>query len=124
MDIDKGAQDAIEAVSGRLTTAQKTRAKKLSEQYKHVTFNNTPLIDILTDVPKDTVGSNSLDFLKDKVSDPSMLKSSIQSFDHDYINNYMQKDLITNLVSFNTRHVSERDQLRRHIRRPRSYGYI
>lgn len=100
-DIDKGAQAAIEAVSDRLTTAQKTRAKKLSEQYKHITFNNTPIIDILTDVPKDTVGSNSLDFLKDKVSDPSMLKSSIQSFDHDYINNYMQKDLITNLVSFN-----------------------
>jgi len=100
-DIDKKAQESIEAMSGRLTAAQKVRAKKLSEQYKHITFNDVPVIDIITKVPKDTVDSNSLDFLSDKVSDPSMLKSSVQSFDHDYINNFMQKDLITNLVSFN-----------------------
>lgn len=100
-EIDRGAQASIEAVSDRLTTAQKNRAKKMSEQYKNIKINDVPLVDIITQVPPDTVSNNSLDFLKDRVPDPSMVKSAVQSFDHDYINNYMQKDLITNLVSFN-----------------------
>lgn len=100
-EIDTAAKNVIEENKDRLTTAQKNRAIKMSEQYKTIKLDGVPLMDILKEIPDDTIATNKLDFLEDKVPDKSMLKSSVQTFDQDYINKLMNKDLVTNLVSFN-----------------------
>lgn len=101
-DIDTRAANAIKANEDRLTPAQKKRATAMSQAYKNIKFNNRPLIDIIAEVPDDTVGTAKLDFLEDRIVDKTMLKSSVQTFDHEYVTKLMEKDLVTNLVSFNT----------------------
>lgn len=100
-EIDTTAKSVIEENRDSLTPAQRTRALKMSEQYKNIKLDGVKLIDIMKELPDDTIATNKLDFLEDKVPDKTMLKSSVQTFDQDYVKKLMDKDLVTNLVSFN-----------------------
>lgn len=100
-EIDEEAKSIIE-VSTQLTDSQKRKAKELSETYKKIEINGKTIENIIKTVPDDKVNDNALDFLTDEVEDKSMLKSSVQTFEHDYIaKNIFQRDLVTELVSFN-----------------------
>lgn len=100
VDLDRKAKEVIEA-HPELTTAQRARAEKLAVAYKEIKLDDEPLEAILESTPDDSVNENSLDFLADQVEDPSMLNSSVQTFEHDYMTKMFKKDLIAELTSFN-----------------------
>ena len=100
-EIDREAKIVIEN-NTELTDAQKKRVTAFSNNYKSIKVGTQTIEQILQSVPDDTVSTNKLDFLEDAVEDKSMLKSSVQTFEHDYIaKDIFKRDLISELVSFN-----------------------
>lgn len=100
-ELDDAAKAVIEN-DERLTPAQKKRAIDLSQMYKKITINGKALDEILAYTPDDNVSDNKLDFLENEVVDKSMLKSSVATFEHDYISKGMfTKDMVAVMTSFN-----------------------
>lgn len=99
-DIDTASKEIIDNTKG-LTTAQVKKVYKVAEEFKTIQVGNTTVEKLLNSTIDDTISSNDLDFLKDKVMDPSMLKSSVKNFEHEYMTKAFEKDLVSGLVSFN-----------------------
>jgi len=103
-DIDAKAYAVIEQHS-ELTQAQFDHAVKVSQAYHDIIVNHNgksiTVDELLNESPNDTVSSSSLDFLKDQVPDPSMLKSSVANFDTEYMNKFFLRDLVLELTAFN-----------------------
>lgn len=85
-----------------LTPKQKERYKKLSQKYKEVTLNGTPLTKLLTK-PQDLTLSNA-DITEKEIGlnllDKSALSSSISSFDRSYMEKSYDKHMAGVLTSF------------------------
>lgn len=101
-ELDVRAESIIEnAVS--LTDRQKVAVKELSQAYKKITINEKETVEDILLKPVDTsVSEEKLDFLEDEVIDDSMLKSSCAKFEQQYMDKMFQKDLVSELVSFNS----------------------
>ena len=103
-DIDAKAYAVIEQHS-ELTQAQFDHAVRVSQAYHDITVNHNGKIitvdELLNNSPNDEVSVSQLDFLKDQVPDPSMLKSSVANFDTEYMNKFFLRDLVLELTAFN-----------------------
>jgi len=85
-----------------LTPAQKERAKKVARQWKELEVDGIPLEEIINDYNDQSIDDNTLDFMKGELPDESMLKSTVTDFTDSYMKKMFAKDLISNLVSFNS----------------------
>lgn len=101
-EIDEGAKERIEN-DQHLNDYQAEQAKKLADAYKDIKVNGKTIEEIIKEVPDDTVATNTLDFLEDDpdIVDKSMLKSSVATFEHDYMKKLFVRDMVMNLASFN-----------------------
>lgn len=101
-EIDEGAKERIEN-DQHLNNYQAEQAKKLAEAYKNIKIGEQTIEQIIQEVPDDTVATNTLDFLEDDpdIVDKSMLKSSVATFEHDYMTKMFLRDMVMNLASFN-----------------------
>ena len=93
---DKFQEKVIE--NNDLTTKQKERAKVLKNKADGILLDGTSLSELVRQKDPD-IHENDLEFLKDKVPDPSMTKSSVMDFDEIYINKVMKKDIASVLLS-------------------------
>lgn len=98
--LDKVTMETIQA-NDQLTTAQRNRAIALGKAYKTIKVGEQTIEQIIRSTPDDSVSENTLDFLKEDVADESMLKSSVETFEHDYMKKMFKRDLMAELVSFN-----------------------
>ena len=101
-EIDNGAKETIENQQN-LNENQAKHAEEASQAYKTITLDGESIQEILESVPDDSVADNTLSFLQDDpdIVDKSMLKSSITTFEHDYMTKMFKRDLVMNLTSFN-----------------------
>ena len=101
-DVDAKAKEVIES-HPELTAAQTKRAETLSQAYKQIVVPGTDqtVEDMMKSTPDESINPNTLDFLADQVDDPSMLTSSVNTFEKDYMDRMFKKDLVSELVSFN-----------------------
>lgn len=86
----------------RLTPLQKQRMEQIAQEWKEVKLNNVPLKDLVVGTPSTVKTSeNTVDLkgFKEYGGDASMEKSSISSFDEDYLKHSFDKDLASVLVS-------------------------
>ena len=98
--LDKVTMETIQA-NEQLTAAQRNRAINLANAYKSIKVGDQTIEQVIRSTPDDSVSENSLDFLKDDVADESMLHSSVETFEHDYMQKMFKRDLLAELVSFN-----------------------
>ena len=101
-EIDERANTVIEN-DQHLNNYQAEQTKQAANAYKKIVVDGRTVEEIIQDVPDDTVATNELDFLKDDpdIVDQSMLKSSVNTFEHDYMKKMFMRDLVMNLASFN-----------------------
>lgn len=83
-----------------LTPAQKERYKKLSVGYKNIVIGDRTVDKWITQPINDSVEENTLDFLKGTSIDENMLKSSVITMDHQYMEKTFAKDILTVATSF------------------------
>jgi hypothetical protein len=84
-----------------ITPAQQQRAKMLLEKQLNISFSGKTIKEYLLNLDTLSKLSNSkLELPETLVPDRSMLKSSLESFDSDYIQNQMSSDIISSIVSF------------------------
>lgn len=86
-----------------LTKAQKERAVRMSTAWKDLSVNGKTLEAIVSETPDESVDHRELTFLENDpdIVDKSMLESTTDRFDKDYMDKLFWKDLISNMVSFN-----------------------
>lgn len=101
-EIDISAKAKIEE-DPRLTEKQIKQTEQVAQQYKTIKIGEKTIQQIIEEVPDDIVSTNELEFLKDdsEVMDKSMLKSSVATFEHDYMKKMFTRDLMMDLTSFN-----------------------
>ena len=113
--IDHGARDAITAAT-HLTEPQKAAAMKASQVYKTLEIDGIPIIEHLSQATDPPVGDTPLEFLDDKIDDPSMLKSTAINLDKHYLDHVMAKDVAAVLAQGATHgmflvHVEHKDEV-------------
>jgi hypothetical protein len=103
--IDQESEKVIEFYPD-ITPPQIQRFKKLSQNYKSIKTDSkgTTVQELLTTPMSTTIDNSKIESqdLKELVTDPSMLKSSIVNFDKSYIQKQLKKDIYSTLVSFNS----------------------
>lgn len=87
-----------------LSQGQKARAKSVARAWRNMSFtdgdgNEVVFAKLLTAYPPDAPDANHIDRLEGQLRDPSMLDSSIQNMDSDYIRHGMMQDLAQSLMS-------------------------
>ena len=86
----------------RLTPLQKQRMEQIAQEWKDVKLNDVPLKDLVagtTATVKTSENTVDLKGIKEYGGDSSMEKSTISSFDEDYLKHSFDKDLASVLVS-------------------------
>jgi len=86
----------------RLTPLQKQRMEEIAQEWKEVKLNDIPLKDLVLGTPSTVpTSTNTVDLkgIKEYGGDASMEKSSISTFDEDYLKHSFDKDLASVLVS-------------------------
>ena len=81
-----------------MSAKQKQKAEILFNKSKGITLNGETLENLINKNDPD-IHDNDLDFLQDDLPDKSMTKSSIADFDQLYVNEVMDKDIASVLVS-------------------------
>lgn len=76
-----------------LTDDQKTRALKVAQAYKTLLVDGRNIEELLDQTAEPDITKGHLDFLKNKVDDPSMLNSTAIDLDRHYVQQMMAKDL-------------------------------
>lgn len=85
-----------------LKPKQRERLTRLAHAYKNITLGNYTLEQHISAGVDVTVTENTTKVLEDYVPDKSMIKSSIETFDVDYMHKLFNKHLAEIAVSFNT----------------------
>jgi len=99
-NIDNKAKEFI-SNNDDLTERQKTKALSNALKYKELTIGNKSFDDVLTKSNDNSLRGVYLKHLDNKVSDKSMLESSIIHFDDSYMKNTFHQELAGILSSFN-----------------------
>lgn len=99
--IDQAAEIAIDNTPG-ITPKQKERAKVLAQSYKALEIDGVSVVDILTNSVSETIEGEELDFLDNELIDDSLKKSSLSSFNSEYVKKSAEKDIASTLVSFSS----------------------
>lgn len=100
VDLIDSARSYIES-SVDITPAQQQRAKMLLEKQLNLSFSGRTIKDYLLNLDTlSELSSSKIDLPETLVPDKSMLKSSLESFDSDYIKRQMSSDIISSIVSF------------------------
>lgn len=87
-----------------LTKAQRERAEKMSKVWETLPVNGKTIKEIVSETPNEAVDHRELTFLQDDpdIVDKSMLESSLDRFDKDYMDKMFMKDMLSNMLKFNT----------------------
>ena len=101
-EIDDSAKAKIES-DQKLTDKQVKYAEQVAQKYKSIKIGSQTIQEIIETTPDDQVATNELDFLENdnEIVDKSMLRSSVATFEHDYMKKMFNRDLMMNLTSFN-----------------------
>ena len=99
-DLDEESFKFIDT-NEKLTPSQKSRYKTLATQYKKLNINGKNLLSVLEEPTSVDVKSQSFDFLDDQIVDKSMLRSSINNLDFEYIKTTADRDFASVVTSFN-----------------------
>ena len=90
------------------TVAQKKRAAILAEKHKTISIRTSSgkveTIDKIVSSPIDIIiNPDVMDSVKDKMADKSMIDASSVNFDSDYMDKLFTKDVLANVLSFQTK---------------------
>jgi len=102
-EADAGIEAYIATHSDGLTDKQVDYLRRSSQAYKKIKIDGQTIEQIQNTVPEMKIDEAELDFLKDKVMDPSVLKSTTQNFDQQYMDTMFKRDLVNTLSYFNRR---------------------
>ena len=85
-EIDDTAKAKIES-DQKLTDKQVKYAEQVAQKYKTIKIGSQTIKEIIETTPDDQVATNELEFLENdsEIVDKSMLKSSVATFEHDYM---------------------------------------
>lgn len=110
-DLSQKEQEAIKRIdeNSSLTTAQKNRAKKAVKKYQDLKVpdpdgTEMDFMSLLTQPPVNEKDNGHLDFLEGQVRDESILDSTIDKMDAEYMEKQFHRDLARTIMSFPDMH--------------------
>lgn len=97
--ITTGLQDSVDRVETKDRDKLDKKTEQLLNQHMAVELGGKPLGHYAAHVEDPSVSSNALDFLKDKLPEPSQANGRITAFDPTYLKEMYHKDLANTLTA-------------------------